>query len=186
MGKLCPKCGYERKVGDIAPDYECPQCGVVYAKVEAMARREPTTPHDTIQSNTGRRPGTGLAKKEISDSQMAGGCLVIVAGFVVLLFIGALGVDNPGSSSSSRSSRSDDFTAHHYCQEFVTRRLRAPSTAKFSSYRNTVVSKSGYNSWTVRGYVDAQNAFGAQIRQQYTCDISISGSSAKLENLFIY
>lgn len=31
----CPKCGYVRQAGDKAPDYECPRCGVVYAKVRA-------------------------------------------------------------------------------------------------------------------------------------------------------
>ena len=33
MSVMCPKCGYLRKPQDAAPDYECPQCGVVYAKV---------------------------------------------------------------------------------------------------------------------------------------------------------
>lgn len=28
----CPKCGYVRKPEDQAPDYECPKCGVIYAK----------------------------------------------------------------------------------------------------------------------------------------------------------
>ena len=40
MTKKCPRCGYERAPSDIAPDYECPKCGVVYAKVEAALRRE--------------------------------------------------------------------------------------------------------------------------------------------------
>lgn len=30
--KQCPKCGYVRQPGDTAPDYECPNCGVVYEK----------------------------------------------------------------------------------------------------------------------------------------------------------
>lgn len=29
----CPKCGYERKVTDFAPDWQCPSCGVAYVKV---------------------------------------------------------------------------------------------------------------------------------------------------------
>ncbi|MBI4388644.1 MAG: hypothetical protein HY580_00560 [Nitrospinae bacterium] len=33
-GKVCPKCGYERRPGDFAPEIECPRCGIVYAKVE--------------------------------------------------------------------------------------------------------------------------------------------------------
>ena len=28
----CPKCAYERKPTDHAPDYECPSCGIIYAK----------------------------------------------------------------------------------------------------------------------------------------------------------
>ena len=28
----CPKCGYIRKPDDDAPDYQCPQCEVVYRK----------------------------------------------------------------------------------------------------------------------------------------------------------
>jgi len=34
MGYKCPKCGYERKPEDLAPEHECPSCGVVYAKYE--------------------------------------------------------------------------------------------------------------------------------------------------------
>ena len=36
MGKVCRKCGYERQESDLAPDYECPQCGVVYAKIKSQ------------------------------------------------------------------------------------------------------------------------------------------------------
>jgi len=28
----CPKCGYVRKFGETAPDWQCPSCGVAYAK----------------------------------------------------------------------------------------------------------------------------------------------------------
>lgn len=40
MGNICKKCGYARKETDKAPDYECPKCGAVYAKVEARLKRE--------------------------------------------------------------------------------------------------------------------------------------------------
>lgn len=35
MSKLCLKCGYTRQSADDAPDYACPKCQAVYAKVEA-------------------------------------------------------------------------------------------------------------------------------------------------------
>lgn len=31
----CPKCGYSRTFGETAPDWQCPSCGVAYAKAEA-------------------------------------------------------------------------------------------------------------------------------------------------------
>jgi hypothetical protein len=34
MTKLCKKCGYERQLSDTAPEYECPKCQAIYAKVE--------------------------------------------------------------------------------------------------------------------------------------------------------
>jgi predicted RNA-binding Zn-ribbon protein involved in translation (DUF1610 family) len=37
MSKQCIKCGYVRQPSDTAPDHECPKCGVIYAKAEAMA-----------------------------------------------------------------------------------------------------------------------------------------------------
>lgn len=38
--KKCLKCGYLRKVSDDGPEYACPRCGAVYAKVEAAIERE--------------------------------------------------------------------------------------------------------------------------------------------------
>jgi len=37
IGKKCPKCFHERTEDDgYAPDYECPKCGIVYAKVKVQ------------------------------------------------------------------------------------------------------------------------------------------------------
>lgn len=38
----CPKCQYVRQPSDTAPDYECPRCGIIYAKYDpgAEARRQ--------------------------------------------------------------------------------------------------------------------------------------------------
>lgn len=35
MSKTCVKCSYVRQETDTVPDYECPHCGVIYAKAEA-------------------------------------------------------------------------------------------------------------------------------------------------------
>lgn len=51
----CPKCQYVRKETDAAPVYECPSCGVVYAKVieAAEASRSPVGVLDTSKRRRG-------------------------------------------------------------------------------------------------------------------------------------
>ncbi|WPD24353.1 MAG: hypothetical protein SD837_07270 [Candidatus Electrothrix scaldis] len=38
--KKCGKCGYIRKSADTAPDWECPECGIVYEKIENVTQRK--------------------------------------------------------------------------------------------------------------------------------------------------
>lgn len=40
MTTTCPKCSYTRKPTDTAPNYECPSCGIIYAKFDAKADLE--------------------------------------------------------------------------------------------------------------------------------------------------
>ena len=58
-------------------------------------------------------------------------------------------------------------------QDFVKKRLKAPSTAKFPwNYRDddTKILKEG-TTYTVVSYVDAQNSFGAMLRKYYAGQI---------------
>lgn len=56
------------------------------------------------------------------------------------------------------------------CQHFVRARLRAPSTADFPWYNGQGTVSGG--TYTVKSYVDAQNAFGAKVRTTFTCAVS--------------
>jgi hypothetical protein len=44
---ICPKCTYQRKPTDTAPEYECPKCGVVYAKVKPRLEPGPSSKIDS-------------------------------------------------------------------------------------------------------------------------------------------
>ncbi|KFB74490.1 MAG: hypothetical protein AW09_000201 [Candidatus Accumulibacter phosphatis] len=46
----CPKCNYQRKPSDTAPDYECPQCGVIYSKAKARRENGPSSRLDAQQT----------------------------------------------------------------------------------------------------------------------------------------
>jgi glutaredoxin len=58
--KRCPRCRYERRPGDTAPDWQCPACGVAYVKAEAdvpaVRGRYPAPP----AGNRGGRRGIWL------------------------------------------------------------------------------------------------------------------------------
>jgi hypothetical protein len=47
VGKVCPKCRYKRAATETVPDWQCPKCGIAYAKFE--------------QSQSGTAPGTSPA-----------------------------------------------------------------------------------------------------------------------------
>jgi hypothetical protein len=37
--KVCPSCAYKRSDKDLVADYECPQCGIIYAKYKAKKQK---------------------------------------------------------------------------------------------------------------------------------------------------
>ena len=61
----------------------------------------------------------------------------------------------------------DKYDAMEVAKAVVKEHLKSPSTAKFCSTTNASFSCDGY-SWTVSGWVDAQNSFGAIIRNSFT------------------
>lgn len=62
MGKACLKCDYERQRDDQAPEFACPACGAVYAKVEA-ARHQETEVGDPVPHPTA---ANGLAAPDVA------------------------------------------------------------------------------------------------------------------------
>ncbi|MBF0381288.1 MAG: hypothetical protein HQL69_09730 [Magnetococcales bacterium] len=44
MAKICPSCAYERKENDLVADYECPQCGIIYAKYSGNNKKPDKSP----------------------------------------------------------------------------------------------------------------------------------------------
>ena len=83
-------------------------------------------------------------------------------------------------------------SAHYQCQDFVSKRLKAPSTAEFSGlfsskaafidleeaggYGVITSTLHGPGVWVTAGEVDAQNSFGAMLRHRYTCILDYDNS----------
>ena len=82
----------------------------------------------------------------------------------------------PASSSDEDNYGHDKFDAMVIAEKVVKSKLKSPSTADFCSTSDYTVSCVG-NSWTVTGYVDAQNGFGATVRNTFTVKFTFSSSS---------
>lgn len=70
---------------------------------------------------------------------------------------------------AARESRLND--ARWHCKQFVTQQLRSPKTADFQNYKDFSAREMSDNVFLVGGHVDAQNAFGSVIRQNFICEL---------------
>ena len=87
-------------------------------------------------------------------------------------------------TSRRTSSEGNEYMAWAMCQQFVETRLAAPSTAKFPSYTGKFTSSLGGGRFRFNAYVDAQNVFGAMVRNNFVCTIeSLGGGDWQLLQL---
>lgn len=90
-----------------------------------------------------------------------------------------------GTSYDYYNSTDQRIDAKYYCIEQVKNTLKAPSTAKFPSIIATEenVRNIGYLKYEISSYVDAQNSFGAKLRKNFVCTVSLEeeGKGAYVE-----
>lgn len=84
-------------------------------------------------------------------------------------------------------SELDYKNAIYRAEKEVLKRLRSPTTAEFND-PNPRVDKINDTAFVVKSYVDASNAFGAIIRNNYTCTLSYHRKAqyTLCENIEIY
>lgn len=90
-----------------------------------------------------------------------------VAAFVV--FAAIYGLVSPPVTLPKTVDRSD---ACFMAQKFVKEQLKAPATAQFPIWTEENCQVTQRNRiWVVRSYVDAENGFGALLRNDYTAEL---------------
>lgn len=80
------------------------------------------------------------------------------------------------SYSSSNVSEDLKYALIDVTKKRISNHLKAPSTAKFPSYKEWSVAKGEANVYNVIGYVDSQNSFGAMIRETVGAMIQYDGT----------
>ena len=58
----------------------------------------------------------------------------------------------------------------------VEKRLKSPTTAQFCAMSEATITKK-IDTWTISGYVDAENSFGAMLRNNFTIIITFTDST---------
>jgi hypothetical protein len=75
---VCPKCHYERKPSETAPDWQCPACGIAYAKYHAPAVSAAIAP-------AGEREMTAAEELDNRRGARVVGLAFIIPGLVVMV-----------------------------------------------------------------------------------------------------
>jgi len=104
----------------------------------------------------------------------------LVVGGVIVGLVVLIGVMSSVGDDSSDTGEPSASSAVSGCQQFVERRLKAPSTADFTGM---AAIPTGANGWRVDGSVDAENSFGAKVRTGFTCHMHSSGDRWVLEGI---
>lgn len=136
---------------------QCQECGSeVSTEADACPRCGHADPAGTTAAKKQQRKDTWLGCAVM-------GCGIPILGLLLMAGFGLLLESD--SDGSPEPSRAGSIVA---CEGMVEERLKAPSTAEFHS--ETFLSAGG-GTYRVRGEVDAENAFGAKIRNDFRCTI---------------
>ncbi len=131
MGKECLKCGYVRMPTDSNPDYECPKCGAIYAKVEKMVLQKSAPPagqNISTLTNQEQASSTSLSSKK-KKTQLT----VIAAGVVALAIVAFFFLSSPSRPSHQQI---ETLVVHTRQPFFTVQKARVVKTVGFEEGRN--------------------------------------------------
>lgn len=102
---------------------------------------------------------------EPTDGQKLGaGCGFLLL-IIVIVAVGSL-FSGGGDDEEDEPVVATADAAISVCQQSVETKLKAPATAEFGGEDSFYVG----DDWTVTGWVDAENSFGALIRNTWSCE----------------
>lgn len=83
-----------------------------------------------------------------------------------------------------RGASSDAYEA---AKVFVSNKLKAPATAQYAPFDMMIIKTSPGFKWSVMGYVDSQNGFGALVRRWFRAEMTYEGKgNYRLDGLIFW
>ena len=169
---VCKHCGRDLKKSVDSQARTCPFCGKT---IPVTAKTCPSCGDDVSGGTVSASLAASTPAKQAPKAGL--GCAV-----VLLLMVGScwwiLTPDNSPEAQRKRAEDNAKATTTVLCETAVKRRLRAPGTADFPFAHVTNAEALGSNRYRLRSYVDAQNAFGAKLRNNFVCIVEGSGENA--------
>jgi hypothetical protein len=102
---------------------------------------------------------------EVASQKRGSGCIKPALIFLIVAFFGLM-IVGLTSSEVPRSTYELKSEAFEIAKDWVQERLKAPSTAEFCDFNDTkwLVEE---DEFTVQGWVDSENSFGAKLRNKW-------------------
>ncbi len=173
----CPHCGIQDPAGGESGrcygcgetvtliDNFCPLCGV----------EDPLVPFAEAQKRRGSRYGTSpppaVRKRQEASARSTtfSGVAWLFAGLSLVFLAVVVFTGSPSTSTSGESEASRKMSVAMGCEQAIQERLRSPRSATFPRNMSDGASRQPDGSYVLRSYVDAQNAFGAEVRANFVC-----------------
>ena len=95
--------------------------------------------------------------------------------FFIIFLIFKCSCSQTDEQVSDNNEQISKITALTAAQEEVKARLKSPSSADFP-WGSDCVTKISDNTYVINSYVDSQNSFGAMLRTNFTCQITLTGN----------
>ncbi len=196
---ICPKCRSDNSSGEViyygGENAYCQNCKSTFSTIlikqdatDIVQSDINTTNENSKQSGAKRTEIKPPIKSKINSVSIFTGLALIL--LIVVLVNGFKSCENtatsiPSTNASYQEERKidapDNMGAYVISQNFVKDNIVSPTTADFPMEPTNV--KSIGNKFMVASYLDAQNAYGAVIREKYLCyQVYNGGSWSNKEN----
>ena len=179
------------------PTFNCPKCGRVVSVYWATCPYCYDSSEEYNKAKNDAINAAGLDAKELRKNSGGNGWLIFVGvtfAIAIVLFVWVFILDSQpksfGPSDYTKASYAtnkdsygnDSFTAFVAAKQEVEELLKSPSTAEFCDIDDASITRSG-DRWTIAGYVDAQNGFGATLRKKFFVEVTFTGYEKYRQNL---
>ncbi|BDB52112.1 hypothetical protein [Flavobacterium ammonificans] len=103
----------------------------------------------------------------------SGAVIFTIAFFFIIFLVFKCSCSQTEEQVSKNKEQNSKITALTAAQEEVKSRLKSPSSANFP-WGIDCVTKISDNTYVINSYVDSQNSFGAMLRTNFTCQITLN------------